>query len=97
MEHVTHEDLKPIDNPYYNIKCAGMSESCKNLLLSSMGEREATEKEKEKYKDFLQKHRTLDDFDIGLTIPSKLQPKAIKGGVILVDTEFTIRDFTINY
>ena len=97
VEHVTHEDLKPIDNPYYNIKCAGMSESCKNLLLSSMGEREATEKEKEKYKDFLQKHRTLDDFDIGLTIPSKLQPKAIKGGVILVDTEFTIRDFTINY
>lgn len=91
VEHVTHEDLKPIEHPYYNVKCAGMSESCKNLLLSSMGEREATEKEKEKYSEFLSKKRTLDDFEQGLSIPSKLVPKNIKGGVILVDSLFTMR------
>ena len=34
VEHVTHEDLKPIDKPYYNIKCAGMPSSCKELLLA---------------------------------------------------------------
>lgn len=94
VEHVTHEDLKPIEKPYYNIKCAGMPESCKNLLLSSMGEREATKKEKEKYEEFLKTKRTLDDFKIGLKIPSKLIPKTIKGGVILAETEFTMRDFT---
>lgn len=92
VEHVTHEDLKPIEKPYYNIKCAGMPESCKNLLLSSMGEREATKKEKEKYEEFLKVKRTLDDFKIGLKIPSKLIPKTIKGGVILAETEFTMRD-----
>jgi hypothetical protein len=93
VEHVTHEDLKPIEKPYYNIKCAGMPDSCKDLLLISMGEKEANEKQKEKYKDFLSKKRTLDDFDIGLKIPSKLKPKDIKGGVILVEEDYTMREF----
>lgn len=91
VEHVTHEDLKPIEEPYYNIKCAGMPESCKELLLISMEEQEPTEKQK-KYKDFYSKKRTLDDFDIGLTIPSKLVPRTIKGGVILAETDFTLRE-----
>ena len=90
VEHVTHEDLKPIEEPYYNIKCAGMPESCKELLLISMGEQEPTEKQK-KYEYFYSKKRTLDDFDIGLTIPSKLVPRTIKGGVILAETDFTLR------
>jgi hypothetical protein len=93
VEHVTHEDLKPIEKPYYNIKCAGMPDSCKDLLLISMGEKEANEKQKEKYKDFLSKKRTLNDFDIGLKIPSKLKPKDIKGGVILVEEDYTIGEF----
>ena len=90
VEYVTHEDLKPIEQPYYNIKCAGMPESCKELLLISMGEQEPTEKQK-KYEYFYSKKRTLDDFDIGLTIPSKLVPRTIKGGVILAETDFTLR------
>lgn len=92
VEHVTHEDLKPIEHPYYNIKCAGMPDSCKDLLLISMGEQEPTEKQKEKYKEFIEVKRTLDDFNIGLTIPSKLVPKTIKGGVILTETDYTLRN-----
>ena len=99
VEHVTHEDLKPVEHPYYNIKCAGMPDSCKELLLYSMGEEyvdnenklKIKDKNKEKYKDFLSRKRTLDDFEIGLKIPSKLVPKAIRGGVILKDTIFTLR------
>ena len=99
VEHVTHEDLKPIDNPYYNVKCAGMPESCKELFLYSMGEEwkdnvhklELTTKQKEKYKTFINQKRTLYDFRIGLTIPSKLVPKTIKGGVVLSETDFTLR------
>lgn len=34
IEHVTEEDLQPIDNPYYNVKCAGMPDKCKNNYLS---------------------------------------------------------------
>ena len=36
MEHVTHEDGEPIDEPYYNLKCAGMPERCKGNFLENM-------------------------------------------------------------
>lgn len=91
VEHVIKEDLKPIEHPYYNVKCAGMPESCKDLFLISMGEKKPTEKQK-KYEEFYKEKRTLDDFTIGLTIPSKLIPRTIKGGVILAETDFTLRD-----
>lgn len=35
-EHVIAEDLKPVDEPYYNLKAAGMPESCKHLFKMSM-------------------------------------------------------------
>ena len=78
-----------------------MPESCKDLLLASMGEEwksskekvELTDKQKEKYKEFLSTKRSLDDFKIGLRIPSKLLPRVIKGGVVLTETEFTMREF----
>lgn len=92
VEHVTHEDLQPIEQPYYNIKCAGMPESCKELFLISMGEKEPTEKQKQKYNDFISEKRTLKDFKVGLKVPSKLVPRLIKGGVILTETEYTLRD-----
>ena len=101
VEHVTHEDLKPVEHPYYNLKCAGMPDSCKELFLASMGEEwfdsktklELKDKQKEKYKEFLSVQRTIDDFAIGLQIPSKLIPRSIKGGVVLTETDFTMRDF----
>ena len=100
VEHVTHEDLKPIEHPYYNVKCAGMPDSCKKLFLASMNEKwidNDTElilkdKDKEKYKDFLSKKRTLKDFAVGLIIPSKLIQKVIKGGVVLKEENFTLRE-----
>lgn len=100
VEHVTHEDLKPIEHPYYNVKCAGMPDSCKELFLASMGEKyidnehklELTDKQKEKYKDFLKTKRTLDHFEVGLKVPSKLLPVTIKGGVVLKEVDFTLRD-----
>ena len=94
VEHVTHEDLKPIAEPYYNIKCAGMPENCKQLFLKSMAG--VSEDELSQYKpntqEFLKQKRTLDDFKIGLTIPEKLLPRVIKGGVILEETNFTLRE-----
>ena len=35
IEHVVMEDLQPIDTPYDNVKCAGMPDTCKNLLIKS--------------------------------------------------------------
>lgn len=93
IEHVTHEDLVPIDNPYYNVKCAGMPQKCKDLFVASMLGYEP--KEDDKYTEdeikFLKTKRTLEDFKIGLKIPGKLLPKRIRGGVLLVDTTYEMR------
>lgn len=93
IEHVTHEDLEPIDNPYYNVKCAGMPQKCKDLFITSMLGYEP--KEDDKYTEdeikFLKTKRTLEDFKIGLKIPGKLMPKRIRGGVLLVDTTYEMR------
>lgn len=90
IEHVVGENLKKIDTPYYNVKCAGMPTRCKNLFLASIGEMNVdpiTDDEKE----FLTTKRTLNDFKIGLKIPSKLMPKRIMGGVVLVPTTYEMR------
>ena len=92
IEHVTKENLKDIDQPFYNIKCAGMPDKCKNLFLMSM---QGTEYNKEDYNEeeleFLSKKRTLEDFNVGLKIPGKLLPKRIRGGVLLVDSVYEMR------
>ena len=101
VEHVIAEDLEPIEHPYYNVKCAGMPQRCKELFLTSMGEEWASDKQKielgevrDYEKEFINnngKKRTLTDFKIGLTVPSKLMPKRIQGGILLVDTTYQMR------
>ena len=111
IEHVTHEDLIPLDqlkddkgntrSPYYNIKCAGMPQRCKDLFERSLSDKEITEDELQNYNAeqirFLfdtngnQIHRTLKDFKIGLQVAGKLVPRRIKGGTLLVETDYTMR------
>lgn len=104
IEHITMENLEPIDNPYNNIKCAGMPDRSKKLFeLSLTGEQElhkAWGKDGEEWTDeetkFLFKDRepikrTYEDFKIGLCVPDKLRPKRIKGGVVLADTTYNLR------
>lgn len=93
IEHVVAEDLEPIEEPYYNIKCAGMPDKCKKLFDLSM--RGYEPKKGDKYKEnelkFLEKKRTIEDFKEGLVVPGKLLPKRIKGGVLLVETSYEMR------
>lgn len=93
IEHITHEDCKPIDTPYYCIKCAGMPDNCKDLFLKSLEGYAVTERDKynEEEKNFIKTKRELTDFDIGLTVPSKLMPKRIRGGILLVETTYKMR------
>ena len=94
IEHITAEDLEPIEKPYYNIKCAGMPEKCKDLFLKSM-EGFQPEADDENYTEadrwFLSKKRELTDFDIGLVVSGKLLPKRIRGGVLLCDSMYEMR------
>lgn len=101
IEHVVSEDLKPIDSPYYSIKCAGMPDRCKQLFEASLSNRVISDEQKAKMSDaeidFLfddngnTKSRTLSDFKVNLKVPGKLLPKRIAGGVVLKETEFTLR------
>ena len=101
VEHVIAEDLQPIEHHYYNVKCAGMPQRCKELFLTSIGEEYKNANEKielgevrDYEKEFINNKgnkRTLTDFKIGLTVPSKLMPKRIQGGILLVDTTYQMR------
>lgn len=107
MEHVIAENLKPIATPYDNIKCAGMPETCKELLRISMlkgGEEKCRllsqqdskgetiwEKMSIEERQFITKNRSYADYKKGLKVPSKLLPKQIKGGTILVSTTYEMR------
>ena len=103
-EHVIEENLEPIVSPYWNVKCAGMPERCKELFLLSINPYTAdiiTDKDfreiletdyTEEELQFLEKTRTIDDFKVGLIVPGKLLPHTIAGGVVLGDVNYEIRE-----
>ena len=92
IEHVTHENREPIEEPYYNVKCAGMPDRSKNLFLKAMGEKVKEEEYTEEEKEFLKRELTLSDFKRGLILPGKLIPKRIPGGVLLTEVPYEMRN-----
>lgn len=101
IEHVVAEELETIEEPYYNVKCAGMPEKCKNLFIQSMtGQTKEEDKDKynEEEQEFLYDKKTgkpikreLTDFRVGLKVPGKLRPVNITGGVLLTSTTYEMR------
>lgn len=93
IEHITHNDLIPVDEPYNDIKCAGMPQKCKDLFNKSMQGYEVKESDNYTQSElkFLATKRDYNDFKVGLCVPGKLLPKRIKGGVLLVDTTYEMR------
>ena len=91
-EHITHEDLEPIDNPHWDIKCAGLPENCKKLFLESVEQTgEDNPKWNEEEREFAHTKREITDFKVGLQVPGKLTPVHIPGGVVLERTMFELR------
>lgn len=93
VEHVTHVDGSPVE-PYYDVKCAGMPKSAKQYFIWSMEGncrvKDLLDMPKE-YAKYIGNRKTLEDFKIGLSVPGKLLPKRIPGGIILVETPFVMR------
>lgn len=95
IEHIISEDLEPIEKPYNNIKCAGMPQKCKDLFnLSMQGTAMYNDNWTDEERSFLFNEnrepikRDFSDFKIGLSVPDKLRPKRIIGGVLLVETTY---------
>lgn len=98
IEHVVAENLEPIENPYNNIKCAGMPKRCKDLFeISLSGDADKNKEWSDEEKEFLFDEnnkpikRDYSSFKIGLKVPGKLRPKRIRGGILLVDTSYEMR------
>ena len=100
IEHITHEDQKelPKEKQYYNVKCAGMPDRCKELFIKSLSitKDELIEIAKKPDKSeadlfLLEGRKTLKNFDVGLTVPGKLMPKRIRGGTVLTETTYEMR------
>lgn len=92
IEHITQENQIDV-SPYYSVKCAGMPTKSKELFVKSMTGNFDLENEEysEVEKKFITTKRELTDFKIGLSVPGKLLPKRISGGVILKDTPYVMR------
>ena len=108
-EHITHHNLVPVEElnppkkPYWDIKCAGMPDTCKNLFLLSFDKEIAKKISNNEFDDpllkdrppeeieFLSTTRSIDDFKIGIKIPGKLMPKHINGGIILSSDYYTMK------
>lgn len=95
IEYCTHKDEKKCE-PYYNVKCAGMPDRCKNLFIASMTHKkediEKLGKLDENEKEFISKKRNIYDFNVGLKVPSKLFQKRIEGGILLVKGDYEMHE-----
>lgn len=92
IEHVTHENLTPIDSPYFNVKCAGMPERAKENFIDSLTGRVRDNYDYTQHElEFIKTPRNLGDFKVGLTVPGSLKPKRIPGGVILENGDYELR------
>lgn len=101
IEHVTHKDCEELKKPFYQIKCAGLPPRCKELLGDSL-EGTYANKSTDELEDILEDYyedeiefvrikRTMTDFKPGIIVPSKLMPKQINGGTLLVRTNYEMR------
>lgn len=101
IEYVDSKGYKKLDTPYYNVKCAGMTDKCKDLFIKSITDffnsedTESVEKWKEKATqeeiEFVSKKRKLSDFCVGLIVPGRLMPKRYKGGIVLLEQNYEMR------
>lgn len=99
IEHIISEDMNPVEHPFYNVKCAGLPERSKELFTASLlcksREEWETVEEWDDYppdqQEFILTPRTIEDFKVGLSIPGKLLPKRIRGGVLLCETTYEMR------
>lgn len=92
IEHVTHEDCVPIDTPYYNVKCAGMPQKCKDIFVDCVTGKQSSNKYTKDELEFIGKHSfTIEDFKIGIELPGRLMPTRIHGGILLKEDTYRMK------
>ena len=96
IEHIIADGNGEVDS-HYKVTCAGLPERSKALFILSMlkykpdAEDIKLNKYTQEHLDFINKEYTIDDFTYGLTVPGKLMPRRVNGGIVLVEETFTIQ------
>lgn len=73
-----------------NVTACGMGVRCKELISNCINGTDPQPRN-EAERDFCESFTKLEDFRIGLKVPSNLKQKRIPGGVVLMEDEFCIR------
>ena len=85
IEHIIENDREPCE-PYYDIKCAGMPDVCKQRVLKAFNGEEIEDK-----KDDEVIPTKMEEFHVGIKVWGKLKPKRISGGVVLQEEYYTMK------
>lgn len=80
LSDITKEEVIAIHNGDTTVR-PNMDEDKRKLIVK------ANEEELE----FLKKKKTISDFKVGLSVPGKLRPVHMRGGIVLMDTPYTMR------
>ena len=78
------------DEKECSVTACGMGKRCKELIAGKILENGITPRN-EAEASFLENFHGMEDFQIGLTVPSNLKQKRMKGGVVLMEDYFRIR------
>lgn len=89
-EKHSYEDGEKVKEEKWDIKCAGMSDHCKNLFIASIENEECSDLTEEE-RQFVNTNRDITDFKVGLVIPGMLKARQIPGGILLVSCPYTMR------
>ena len=73
-----------------NVTACGMGKRCKELISSAITGADPGELS-EPEQEFMEHFHGMEDFQIGLEVPSNLKQKRMKGGVVLMEDYFCIR------
>ena len=79
------------ENDDLNITCAGLPDRGKRLFAFCCGYKTNLKTLSEEEAEFLKNRFSIEDFKPGLRIPGKLMPKQIPGGMVLEESEFTMK------
>lgn len=98
IEHIVEDDKGPVKKPTYTVKCAGLPLRCKKMLVHSIeGTRPPDDDPDIPYHkldadelNFISEKRDITNFELGMTIPGKLLPRRIPGGIVLEKTTFKL-------
>ena len=75
----------------WQLRGCGLTERGKNLFLESVDGVERITDKSEHEVEFVSNKHSITDYNVGLSIPGKLIPKIVEGGVILINRDFTMK------